>query len=278
MDEPLPLYSSSGNNCVGGQSRGRIHSGSMWAGFSSQSNVTLFHAWGFSNQASLPLNIARPKSVHSPLNLAAPKKVHCYAVRTRSRSARRSSRGDFILRRSMWTPATGSCRWFSTISDHLLYVDPPLLPVSRSPQPVPGRRRRPVPVEVFDTALVAAADTPCYLDEVYLAELRDLLRAADHALLAGKTTINTHGPYVALTMAREPVRHPHDPARSGVGVGRSPSRRVCAPRMTLVFLDIQCAELGCQSGAGSFMPNSPPAPHIWSPVVRPGCVVSRQMP
>jgi hypothetical protein len=50
-------------------------------------------------------------------------------------------------------------------------------------------------------ALVAAADTPCYLDEVYLAELRDLLRAADHALLAGETTIQHHGPYVALTMA-----------------------------------------------------------------------------
>jgi hypothetical protein len=70
VDEPLPLYSSSGNNCVGGQSRGRIHSGSMWAGFSSQSNVRLFHAWGFSNQASLPLNIASPKSVCSPLNIA----------------------------------------------------------------------------------------------------------------------------------------------------------------------------------------------------------------
>ena len=50
-------------------------------------------------------------------------------------------------------------------------------------------------------ALVAAADTPCYLDEVYLAELRDLLQAADHALLAGETTIQHHGPYVALTMA-----------------------------------------------------------------------------
>jgi hypothetical protein len=66
VDEPLPLYSSSGNNCVGGQSRGRIHSGSMWAGFSSQSNVTLFHAWGFSNQASLPLNLAPPKSQTRP--------------------------------------------------------------------------------------------------------------------------------------------------------------------------------------------------------------------
>ena len=39
------------------------------------------------------------------------------------------------------------------------------------------------------------------LDEVYLAELRDLLRAADRAVVAGETTTRHHGPYVALTMA-----------------------------------------------------------------------------
>jgi hypothetical protein len=50
-------------------------------------------------------------------------------------------------------------------------------------------------------ALVAAAESPCFLDEVYLAELRALLLAADQAVLAGETTIQHHGPYVALTMA-----------------------------------------------------------------------------
>ena len=39
------------------------------------------------------------------------------------------------------------------------------------------------------------------LDEVYLAELSELLRAADRAVLAGETTTQHHGPYVALTMA-----------------------------------------------------------------------------
>lgn len=38
-------------------------------------------------------------------------------------------------------------------------------------------------------ALVAAADTPCFLDEVYLTELRDLLRSAERAVAAGETTI-----------------------------------------------------------------------------------------
>jgi hypothetical protein len=51
-------------------------------------------------------------------------------------------------------------------------------------------------------ALVAAAETPCFLDEVYLAELRDLLRSAERAILAGETDIEHHGPYVALTMAQ----------------------------------------------------------------------------
>jgi hypothetical protein len=49
--------------------------------------------------------------------------------------------------------------------------------------------------------LVAAAETPCFLDEVYLVELRDLLRSAERAILAGEIDIEHHGPYVALTMA-----------------------------------------------------------------------------
>jgi hypothetical protein len=49
--------------------------------------------------------------------------------------------------------------------------------------------------------LVAAAETPCFLDEVYLVELRDLLRSAERAILAGEINIEHHGPYVALTMA-----------------------------------------------------------------------------
>jgi hypothetical protein len=50
-------------------------------------------------------------------------------------------------------------------------------------------------------ALIAAAESPCFLDEVYLAELRNLLRAAERAILAGETDIEHHGPYVAITMA-----------------------------------------------------------------------------
>jgi hypothetical protein len=50
-------------------------------------------------------------------------------------------------------------------------------------------------------ALIGASDAPCFLDEVYLAELSDLLRAADRAVLAGETTSRHHGPYVALTTA-----------------------------------------------------------------------------
>jgi len=68
-------------------------------------------------------------------------------------------------------------------------------------------------------ALVAAADSPCYLDEVYLAELRDMLRTADDALLAGETTIQHHGPYVDLTMAENLCVTRNDPARSGVRPG-----------------------------------------------------------
>jgi hypothetical protein len=49
--------------------------------------------------------------------------------------------------------------------------------------------------------LIAAAETPCFLDEVYLAELCDLLHSAESAIRAGETNIEHHGPYVALIMA-----------------------------------------------------------------------------
>lgn len=54
----------------------------------------------------------------------------------------------------------------------------------------------------IDAALVAAAEALCFLDEVYLAELRDMLRSAASAILAGEINIDHHGPYVALTMAQ----------------------------------------------------------------------------
>jgi hypothetical protein len=50
--------------------------------------------------------------------------------------------------------------------------------------------------------LVAAAESPCFLDEVYLVELRDLLGSAQRAIRAGETDVDHHGPYVALTMAQ----------------------------------------------------------------------------
>jgi hypothetical protein len=53
----------------------------------------------------------------------------------------------------------------------------------------------------IEAALIAAADPPCLLDEVYLVELVTLLRSAQRAIIAGETDIEHHGPYVALTMA-----------------------------------------------------------------------------
>src|SRR6478609_4408589 len=71
--DPLPLDLSKDAR-VGGHLRGRIHAG-ISASFSSQSNVRLFHARGFSNEASLPLNVAWQKSVDLPLNAAQSKEV-----------------------------------------------------------------------------------------------------------------------------------------------------------------------------------------------------------
>lgn len=50
-------------------------------------------------------------------------------------------------------------------------------------------------------ALVSAAESPCYLESIYLESLRLLLTSADRALAAGETTVDHHGPYVALTTA-----------------------------------------------------------------------------
>ncbi|WP_203906617.1 hypothetical protein [Rhizocola hellebori] len=53
----------------------------------------------------------------------------------------------------------------------------------------------------IEAALIAAQDAPCFLDEIYLAELRALLRSAQQEVLAGETGIEHYGPYVSLTMA-----------------------------------------------------------------------------
>jgi len=54
----------------------------------------------------------------------------------------------------------------------------------------------------IDAGLLAAADAPCFLDKLYLAELRGLLQAARRAILAGEINVDHHGPYVALTTAQ----------------------------------------------------------------------------
>lgn len=50
-------------------------------------------------------------------------------------------------------------------------------------------------------ALIAADDPPCFLDSVYLDELRLVLRAAEREMLAGESGVAHHGPYVALLVA-----------------------------------------------------------------------------
>jgi hypothetical protein len=54
----------------------------------------------------------------------------------------------------------------------------------------------------IDAGLQAATDTPSFLDEVYLVELRSLLLAAQHAIRSGEIHVDHHGPYVTLTMAQ----------------------------------------------------------------------------
>jgi len=50
-------------------------------------------------------------------------------------------------------------------------------------------------------ALIAADDPPCFLDSIYLDELRLVLRSAEREMLAGENDIDHHGPYVSLLVA-----------------------------------------------------------------------------
>lgn len=50
-------------------------------------------------------------------------------------------------------------------------------------------------------ALIAADDPPCFLDSIYLDELRLVLRGAEREMLAGENTVDHHGPYVSLLVA-----------------------------------------------------------------------------
>lgn len=54
----------------------------------------------------------------------------------------------------------------------------------------------------IEAGLRAAAEAPCFLDEVYLVELRDLLLATSRAILSGEINVDHHGPYAALTTAQ----------------------------------------------------------------------------
>ncbi|MGH3659607.1 MAG: hypothetical protein ACRDUA_23405 [Micromonosporaceae bacterium] len=50
-------------------------------------------------------------------------------------------------------------------------------------------------------ALIAADDPPCFLESLYLDELRLELRAAEREILTGENGVDHHGPYVALLVA-----------------------------------------------------------------------------
>jgi hypothetical protein len=52
----------------------------------------------------------------------------------------------------------------------------------------------------IEAAISAATDPPCFLESVYLDELRFLLRAAQRAVATGETSVED-GPYVALMVA-----------------------------------------------------------------------------
>ena len=54
----------------------------------------------------------------------------------------------------------------------------------------------------IEAGLRAAAEAPCFLDELYFAELRDLLLATQDAIISGETNVDHHGPYAALTSAQ----------------------------------------------------------------------------
>ncbi|MQA24038.1 MAG: hypothetical protein GEU94_00900 [Micromonosporaceae bacterium] len=53
----------------------------------------------------------------------------------------------------------------------------------------------------ISAALIAADDPPCFLDSIYLDELRLVLRSAEREMLAGANSVGHHGPYVALLVA-----------------------------------------------------------------------------
>jgi hypothetical protein len=54
----------------------------------------------------------------------------------------------------------------------------------------------------IDAGLLAATEAPSFLDGLYLTELRNLLLAAQRAIIAGEINVEHHGPYVALTTAQ----------------------------------------------------------------------------
>ncbi|WP_412542222.1 hypothetical protein R8Z50_06780 [Longispora sp. K20-0274] len=50
-------------------------------------------------------------------------------------------------------------------------------------------------------ALIAADEPPCFLEGVYLAEIRLALANAEEALRTGQTSALHHGPYASMTIA-----------------------------------------------------------------------------
>jgi hypothetical protein len=53
----------------------------------------------------------------------------------------------------------------------------------------------------IDAALIAADEPPCFLEQVYLAEIRDALANAESALRTGRTSDKHHSPYASLMIA-----------------------------------------------------------------------------
>lgn len=53
----------------------------------------------------------------------------------------------------------------------------------------------------IEAAISAAVDPPCFLESIYLDELRLLLRSAQRALAAGETIVDDFGPYTSLMVA-----------------------------------------------------------------------------
>jgi hypothetical protein len=53
----------------------------------------------------------------------------------------------------------------------------------------------------IEAAIMATTDPPCFLESVYLDELRLLLRSAQRALAAGETGVDHYGPHISLLVA-----------------------------------------------------------------------------